>query len=329
MNKYIRIASVAAAAAALLCACSREMAPQVEPEYVDAPFVLSIADEQGDATRATTALFPEVENWIYDYYYVQFIGDASAYTGHMRKTVTTGDLTVSENIRLRAGANSTVVFVANIVPAGSNYVDSPGWDATDGSVQILDENGIPFLADNENGVLTLNKFKKLRFNMNNRLVRIQASDNSMKHMPMCGYWQGTVPAPTNGGTTNTVPATVTMGRMVSRMNVTITNKTGAAISQIRMLNASARAYYFPQTENEDLAERDYISFTQSANIANNQSATFYFYTAPNYCQSNGLETTLEFTAGGKKGTVKLGSDPEAGDYNLYMNTIYTFNVTVK
>jgi hypothetical protein len=120
MNKYIRIASVAAAAAALLCACSREMAPQVEPEYVDVPFVLSIADEQGDATRATTALFPEVENWIYDYYYVQFIGDASAYTGHMRKTVTTGDLTVTENIKLRAGANSTVVFVANIGPQHRN-----------------------------------------------------------------------------------------------------------------------------------------------------------------------------------------------------------------
>ena len=77
------------------------------------------------------------------------------------------------------------------------------------------------------------------------------------------------------------------------------------------------------------SQKLFITFTQSANIANNQSATFYFYTAPNYCQSNGLETTLEFTAGGKKGTVKLGSDPEAGDYNLYMNTIYTFNVTVK
>ena len=66
MNKYIRIASVAAAAAALLCACSRELNPQAEPEYVEVPFELSIADVPGDATRATTALFPENENWIYD-----------------------------------------------------------------------------------------------------------------------------------------------------------------------------------------------------------------------------------------------------------------------
>ena len=328
MNKYIRIASVAAAAAALLCACSRELNPQAEPEYVEVPFELSIADVPGDATRATTALFPENENWIYDYYYIQFIGDASAYTGHMRKTVTTGDLTVTENIRLRVGANSTVIFVANIVPAGSNYVDSPGWDATDGSVQILDENGIPFLADNENGVLTLNKFKKLRFNMNNRLVRIQASDNSMKHMPMCGYWEGNVAA-SGSGTTNTVPATVTMGRMVSRMNVNITNKTGSPITQVRLLNTAAKAYYFPQVENTDLTADDYITLSQNVNIANNNSATVYFYTAPNYCEGNGLHTKLEFTAGGKTGTVDLGSDVPNDHYNLYMNTIYTFNITVK
>ena len=42
-----------------------------------------------------------------------------------------------------------------------------------------------------------------------------------------------------------------------------------------------------------------------------------------------METKLAFTAGSKTGEVKLGSDPEAGDFNLYMNTIYTFNVTVK
>jgi hypothetical protein len=196
------------------------------------------------------------------------------------------------------------------------------------AAQYARENGIPFLADNENGVLTLNKFKKLRFNMNNRLVRIQASDNSMKHMPMCGYWEGNVAA-SGSGTTNTVPATVTMGRMVSRMNVNITNKTGSPITQVRLLNTAAKAYYFPQVENTDLTADDYITLSQNVNIANNKSATVYFYTAPNYCEGNGLHTKLEFTAGGKTGTVDLCSDVPNEHYNLYMNTIYTFNITVK
>ena len=324
MNKYIRIASVAAAAAALLCACSREIAPQVEPEYVDMPFELNISDVLGD-TRVNEALFPEVENWIYDYYYVQFIGDASAYTGHMRKTITTGDLTVTEDIRLRVGNNSTIIFVANTVPAGANYGDNPGWDATDGTVQVLDEDGNPFVAPN---VLTLNKFKNLRFNMAARLNLIQTGNGTMKHMPMCGYWEGNVAA-SGSGTTNTVPATVTMGRMVSRMNVNITNKTGSPITQVRLLNTAAKAYYFPQVENTDLTADDYITLSQNVNIANNKSATVYFYTAPNYCEGNGLHTKLEFTAGGKTGTVDLGSDVPNEHYNLYMNTIYTFNITVK
>ena len=328
MNKYIKIASVAAAAAALLCACSREVAPQTEPEYVDVPFVLNVADAEGDMTRAANALFPEVENWIYDYFYIQFIGDASAFTGHMRKAVTTGDLSVTENIRLRVGANSTVIFVANIVPAGSSYGDNPGWDATDGSVQILDENGVPYTADNENGVLTLNKFKKLRFNMAPRVQLIQSGGN-MKHMPMCGYWEGNVPSGSSG-TTNSVAATVTMGRMISRMNVNITNNTGSAITKVQLLNAATRAYYFPQVENADLKDADYIDLpAQTVNIANGATETVYFYTAPNYCEDNDKITALKFTAGSKTGSIQLGSDPDQNHYNLYMNTIYTFNITVK
>ena len=95
------------------------------------------------------------------------------------------------------------------------------------------------------------------------------------------------------------------------------------------LNTAAKAYYFPQVENTDLTADDYITLSQNVNIANNKSATVYFYTAPNYCEGNGLHTKFEFTAGGKTGTVDLGSDVPNEHYNLYMNTIYTFNITVK
>ena len=115
MNKYIRIASVAAAVAALACACSREIVPEAEPEFVDMPFVFSAEDAQGDLTRAAASLFPEVENWIFDIYYCQYAADGpSLMSGHIRKNVavTDGTLTATEQITLRT-ASRAISLAAN------------------------------------------------------------------------------------------------------------------------------------------------------------------------------------------------------------------------
>ena len=312
MNKYIRIASVAAAVAALACACSRENVP--EPEYVDMPFVLSVEDAQGDLTRAAASLFPEVENWIFDIYYCQYSASGpSLMSGHIRKdiAVTDGSLSATESIRLATATNSTVVFAANFVPAGANYGDNPNWG----------ESTITF-----GGVNNLGDLKNVKFDMSKRLAKAQ--DGTLKHMPMTGYWVGDVTGAAGG--TGLKPATVTMGRLVSKICVNITNNSGAAINSVKINNASTKAYLFPQAENTALAAEDYTTFTDNVNIANGASGTLYFYTAPNFCVENGNVTSFTFTnASGESATQIVGSDLEVEDYNLYMNTIYTFHFTLK
>lgn len=314
MNKYIRIASVAAAVAALACACSREIVPEAEPEFVDMPFVFSAEDAQGDLTRAAASLFPEVENWIFDIYYCQYAADGpSLMSGHIRKNVavTDGTLTATEQITLRTASNSTVVFAANFVPMGANYGDNPNWGETT----------ITF-----GGVNNLGDLKNVKFDMSKRLAKAQ--DGTLKHMPMTGYWVGDVTGAAGG--TGSKPATVTMGRLISKICVNITNNTAAAITSVKINNAAKNAYLFPQAENNLLVAADYTTFTDNVNIAVGETGTLYFYTAPNYCQKNGNVTSFTFTnAAGKKATQIVGSDMEVGDFNLYMNTIYTFHFTLK
>ena len=319
MKNIIRFAILSAAAALVLGACQKQEItdPLAGHKLVPVRVALNIDDVQQAGTKAPVALLPEVENWIFDYYYCQFnSAGISIATGHRRAAVTTGDMEVLDNVWLWDLADCTVTYVANIKPAGVDYGDDPGWE----------QGTILKIADN------LETYKTMKFDMSARLAATEidaAQAGSLKHLPMCGYWQGTITEAINSET-NPFQMTVTLGRMVSKMFVNLVNKTGQTITGVTLQDAAQKAYIFPQVENPALADEDYADVPNTVSIANNDTAALVFYSAPNFCTDGGKHTKLAFTtSGGKSGSVELGSDVAKGDYNLYMNTIYTLSVTVK
>lgn len=306
MNKYIKIAIAAALAAACACSCSKQVATEKEPELVNVDLTLGIEEAMDALTRTATPLFPEDENWIFDYYLVQFNAEGvSVRTLHRRTAVSVGDLVVTDNVTLQVISGGMLTFVANIIPANGDYSDDPGWEQ--GSTMKI--------ADN------IDTYKTVKFDMTERVQRAEAG--TLHHTPMCGYWKGDI-------TSASTLMTATLGRMIVRMNVIIDNQSTSAVTKVELKNAAAKAYIFPQVVNEALADEDYINLpANNVNIPAGTTSTVYFYTAPNFCTGGGKKTELTFTAGGKTGSIELGSDLNSGDYNLYMNTIYTFNITVK
>ena len=306
MNKYIKIAIAAALAAACACSCSKQVATEKEPELVNVDLTLGIEEAMDALTRTATPLFPEDENWIFDYYLVQFNAEGvSVRTLHRRTAVSVGDLVVTDNVTLQVISGGMLTFVANIIPANGDYSDDPGWEQ--GSTMKI--------ADN------IDTYKTVKFDMTERVQRAEAG--TLHHTPMCGYWKGDI-------TSASTLMMATLGRMIVRMNVIIDNQSTSAVTKVELKNAAAKAYIFPQVVNEALADGDYINLpANNVNIPAGTTSTVYFYTAPNFCTGGGKKTELTFTAGGKTGSIELGSDLNSGDYNLYMNTIYTFNITVK
>ena len=321
MNKTIKFATVALAALTMI-GCAKETkqdnASKEKLVPVEVSFNIDMENIVGDLTRSDVALFPEVENWIFDYYYVQYYSTGMSRTsGHRRADVTMGDLVVRDQVWLYDIGDCTITFVANIVPAGADYGDNPLWENP--------QTGIILIADN------IDTYKTMKFDMTKRLEATEVTPGhagALKHMPMCGYWEGNV---TEANNTESDPfhMTVTLGRMVSKLVVNINNKSGQTLTDVTLNNVATAAYIYPQAANDPLADSEYMTVTNTVNIANNASGTLYFYTAPNFCETDGNVTTMTFTAGGKTATIPVGSDVEDGDYNLYMNTIYTLNVTLK
>ena len=313
MKRMISMASLAVIAA-LSFSCAKAVEEKAGEGYIRVPveFTLDIADVQGELTRASGALFPEVENWIFDYYFIQFSSrGVSVVSGHHRASVTVGDLVVRETSWLYDTGDCTVAFIANISPAGADYDDDPGWKTDEGIIKI---------SDNMLG------FQEMKFDMGKRIAAVE--NGSLKHMPMCGYWQGSV-TPDNNTEENPFKLTATLGRMIVRMNVNITNRTSSAITSVALENASTKAYLFPQVENTALEAEDYTTLINNVNIAPGATKSLYFYTAPNFCTADKASTLVFTAANGKTADVKVGNDIDSGDYNLYMNTIYTFNLDLK
>ena len=85
---------MAFAIASLPFACTKtEKNEPKGAKMVPVELSLGIDGAQGDLTRAASALFPEVENWVFDYYYVQYTSRGISVTsGHRRADVTVGDM---------------------------------------------------------------------------------------------------------------------------------------------------------------------------------------------------------------------------------------------
>ena len=305
-----RYLSAAVLAFICLASCSKETWTETIDAHRLVPVDVRLSAD--DATRASASLFPGVENWIFDYYYCQYNSSGISVTsGHRRADLTGGDLVATDQVWLWDLAGCTVVYVANIRPAGGTYGDDPCWES--GSVVKI--------ADN------MDTFRAMKFDMAERLALAEAG--TLGHTPMCGYWEGDISEDIN---TEADPfhMTVTLGRMIVRINVAVTNKSGSTVNSATVINAATKAYLYPRVDNAPLADGDYTDIPNTVSIANNKSANLYFYTAPNFCDGGGRRTSLRFTnAAGKTAEMEIGDDVDGGDYNLYMNTIYTFTITLK
>ena len=133
---------MAFAIASLPFACTKtEKNEPKGAKMVPVELSLGIDGAQGDLTRATSALFPEVENWVFDYYYVQCTSRGISVTsGHRRADVTVGDMVVKDQIWLWDVGECTVVYIANIRPAGANYGDAPAWESEGGGTVLIADN---------------------------------------------------------------------------------------------------------------------------------------------------------------------------------------------
>ncbi len=103
MKNIIRFAILSAVAVLVLGACQKQEItnPLAGHKLVPVQVALGIEDVQQAGTKAAVALLPEVENWIFDYYYCQFnSAGISIATGHRRATVTSGDREVSDQVWL-------------------------------------------------------------------------------------------------------------------------------------------------------------------------------------------------------------------------------------
>jgi len=292
----------------LLSACNQEETTGLEERdglrLVPVTLKLQAEAVTGNDTRAASSLLPECENWIYDYYFVQYNGSGISLTsGHRRTDVTTGDLEVTDAIWLYDASDCTLCLVANIRPSGYT-ITPPTWAAED----------YPSFPDN------LPTFKTWMLDMTDHIAA--AEDGTLKFMPMCGYWEGDV-----SGSTESTPTSITctLGRMITRIDLALTNSSGSSISGITMSNIATKAYLYPQVSNTALTSSDYTDISNTFTLANNASTTRYFYSAPNYPASSTYATTFTVNSS----SLLLGNDVDNSDYNLYMNTIYSFTVTLK
>jgi hypothetical protein len=167
-------------------------------------------------------------------------------------------------------------------------------------------------------------------NFKSTLVKVpipEINDGTEDKILMCGYWEGT---PTEGASIN-----VTLGRMMTRLNVTLENESSTDFSgTVQLLNASKMAYLFPSTEAGDLPDSAYTDelVDEEVSIAAGASVSLYYYTAPNFCSSEDYASKILITNDNKQGaTIVLGTDAPGTsnrDLNLYHNTIYNFTITL-
>lgn len=275
---------------------------------------VTISLRTADATRSASGLKPEVENLIYNVAVFQFNAEGII-IGQDYQDVRDwgfGVMEATPTFTLTAATGCTLCLVANI--SQEDY-----------------QRGTAFWGDN------LTSYRRVRFPMGPMVTGAeQDGDESgstrVPQMMMNGYWSGDVTA--------SQQLNVTLGRMMTKMAVVLTNQTGAALSgiKVKLTNVAAEAYVFPQVNADALPASAYLDDALEddiASLANNASVTRYFYSAPNFCADAARATTLTVTtgSGSKSGTLTLGSTApasgDAQDYSLYPNSIYTFNVTLK
>lgn len=167
---------------------------------------------------------------------------------------------------------------------------------------------------------------------------IDVNDLERTMMPMNGFYQGAISSSSH--TLN-----VALGRMMTRINIVINNRTGEEITElvISLTDVPNKCSLFPSINymvpDKSILPvlRDPLWGEESAvTLANEESKTYYYYIAPNmygYNQPTRLYTTCKVGGIDMKADMTLSDDspaiPESErDYRLYPNNNYTFTINL-
>lgn len=282
------------AVAAFLCAACESGMECPDQETVEVTLTLSGAP----LAKAGSPLIPDVENLIYDVWILQYdkmglLIDKG--TSHERKTTSSGSLTATVTTTFAVGEGNTICVLANLDRENPSAVRA--WPQT------------------------LTEFKASSEVVNLSADIDAANGGTLTDMPMFGYWEGTINNEYNN-------VQVSLGRMLTRINLIINNKKASAVTVTSITNASKKAYAFPDVNHEPLPSGAYYDITLNQSVSAKTVKELYFYTAPNFTKDAANATKLNIE--GKDPVILSNGSPsdDPRDYNLYHNSNYTFTINV-
>lgn len=294
-----------------IVSCSKESENElVQEEPQSTTVLLNLISEKNvaegtPATMATMPLIPDVENLIRDIWVIQYDAQGvirARYTKHYRETAIPVRELQSFPVELVVLPSCTICFVVNLNP-GQTGLASP-WANT--------------------LVGFKNQYKEVTYQSGTGVEGLP----DVQGLYMFGYYEGDI-------TSSTPSLNVTLGRMLSSINLVVENTTGVALTDVEVTvnNVVRRAYYYVKTENPVLTAADYTSFTDTPGMLNaGQTAYLFYYVAPNLAPAAGMETTVTVQA--KKngiplstGAVALGNT--ADDHTINRNGHYTITLSLK
>lgn len=248
--------------------------------------------------KADSPLIPDVENLIYDVWILQYdkmglLIDKG--TAHERAT-SSGSLTATVTTTFAVGEGNTICVLANLDKGNASAART--WPQTlsefKTSCDVVD------LYDDINA----------------------ANVGTLEDMPMFGYWEGSISVETNN-------VQVSLGRMLTRINLVINNQSGSTQTVKSMSNVSKKVYVFPDVDHAALPDDAYMTVDINRDVASGKTAELYFYMAPNF--TAGEENATKLKIGEDKTVILSNGAPSDSprDFNLYHNSNYTFTINVK
>lgn len=299
--------------------CSKDnmVQPEVydqEGELITVPVSIGVSDYDYDVgTRALKPYIPDIENLIFDIWVVQYSSRGillpqSIY--HYRTGETIGDLSVTD------------LYKAESTTSGIQLVES----SEDCTVCFLVNMGdnVPEWPDN-------------LLSYQNIMMPVFDADASiaLKRTPMCGFYHGPV--------THGTQVTVSLGRMMTRLNLIINNKAWENISNVNvsLTNVPRYAHIFPHINPvpfNTAEDSGYRNLTDTGlSIEYGKSVSLYYYMAPNlyadlWPTTLSVSCHMDQTDQNASGTMILGDDRPSittdRDLRLYPNNQYTFTINL-
>lgn len=284
------------AAAVFLCAACESRVELPEPETVEV--TLSLCGTP--LAKADSPLIPDVENLIYDVWILQYdkmglLIDKG--TSHARAS-SPGSLTATVTTTFATGEGNTICVLANLDRGNASAERT--WPQT------------------------LTEFKTSTSVVDLAADIDAANAGTLTDMPMFGYWEGDISVETNN-------VQVSLGRMLTRVNLVVNNNSSSEISLTSLSKVSTKVYAFPDVNHDPLPADAYNEIAVGQSLAAGASKELYYYMAPNFTEGAENATVLNITKGGETKTTILSNGAPSDsprDYNLYHNSNYTFTINV-